>query len=41
MFNEQPEGKRFVDVAENSGYWNFVVLSWVPIYLVVYWAPRF
>jgi cytochrome c oxidase subunit 3 len=35
------EGKRFVDVAENSGYWNFVVVTWVPIYAVVYWAPRF
>jgi len=35
------EGKRFVDVAENSGYWDFVVLTWLPIYAVVYWAPRF
>jgi heme/copper-type cytochrome/quinol oxidase subunit 3 len=35
------EGKRFVDVAENSGYWNFIVVTWVPIYAVVYWAPRF
>jgi cytochrome c oxidase subunit III len=35
------EGKRFVDVAENSGYWDFIVVSWVPIYAVVYWAPRF
>jgi heme/copper-type cytochrome/quinol oxidase subunit 3 len=35
------EGKRFVDVAENSGYWNFVVVTWVPIYAVVYWGPRF
>jgi cytochrome c oxidase subunit III len=35
------EGKRFVDVAENSGYWDFVVITWLPIYAVVYWAPRF
>jgi heme/copper-type cytochrome/quinol oxidase subunit 3 len=41
MFKEPLEGKRFVDVAENSGYWNFVVVSWVPIYAVVYWGPRF
>jgi hypothetical protein len=34
------EGKRFVDVAENCGYWNFVVVTWIPIYLVVYWAPE-
>ncbi len=41
MFKGPLEGKRFVDVAENSGYWDFVVLTWVPIYAVVYWAPRF
>ena len=32
--------KRFVDVSENSLYWYFIVAWWVPIYLVVYWAPR-
>ena len=41
MFKGRLEGKRFVDIAENSGYWNFVVVSWVPIYAVVYWGPRF
>ena len=35
------EGKRFVDIAENCGYWYFVVLTWIPIYAVVYWGPRF
>jgi cytochrome c oxidase subunit III len=34
------EPRRFVDVAENCFYWNFVVLSWPPIYAVLYWAPR-
>jgi heme/copper-type cytochrome/quinol oxidase subunit 3 len=32
--------KRFVDVAENAYYWYFVVLTWIPIYLVLYWVPR-
>jgi heme/copper-type cytochrome/quinol oxidase subunit 3 len=41
MFKGPLEGKRFVDVAENSGYWDFVVITWLPIYAVVYWAPRF
>jgi heme/copper-type cytochrome/quinol oxidase subunit 3 len=41
MFKGPLEGKRFVDVAENSGYWNFVVVTWLPIYAVVYWGPRF
>jgi cytochrome c oxidase subunit I+III len=34
------EGKRHVDVAENAMYWYFVVYTWVPIYLVLYWVPR-
>jgi cytochrome c oxidase subunit 3 len=31
---------RFVDVSENSLYWYFVVLTWLPIYAVIYLAPR-
>ncbi|WP_175108243.1 cytochrome c oxidase subunit 3 [Pararobbsia alpina] len=34
------EGKRLVDVSENALYWYFVVLSWVPIFAVIYLAPR-
>jgi cytochrome c oxidase subunit 3 len=40
MFTGPISGKRFVDVAENGLYWYFVVLSWIPIYLTVYFAPR-
>jgi cytochrome c oxidase subunit III len=40
MYTKPLEGKRFVDIAENSGYWWFVVLTWVPIYAVVYWGAR-
>ena len=32
--------KRLVDVDENAFYWYFVVLTWIPIYLVIYWSPR-
>jgi cytochrome c oxidase subunit I+III len=32
--------QRFVDVSENSLYWYFVVVSWLPIYAVIYLAPR-
>ena len=35
------EGKRFVDVYENALYWDFVVLAWIPIYVTIYWVPRF
>jgi cytochrome c oxidase subunit I+III len=41
MFTGPLEGRRFVDVAENAVYWNFVVAAWLPIYAVLYWAPRF
>ena len=40
MFIGPIEEKRFVDISENTGYWYFVVLSWLPIYGVIYWAPR-
>ena len=33
-------GRRFVDVSENSLYWYFVVGVWLPLYAIVYWAPR-
>lgn len=41
MFTGPLEGKRFVDVSENCMYWNFVVGSWLVIYAVLYWSPRF
>ena len=34
------EGRRFVDVAENAMYWRFVWLTWLPIYIMIYWLPR-
>lgn len=40
MFTAHGEPKRFVDVSENAVYWDFVVVSWIPIYLTLYMAPR-
>lgn len=40
MFIGPVEEKRFVDVEENAVYWYFVVGAWLPIYGVIYWAPR-
>ena len=34
------EGRRFVDVSENALYWRFVWLAWLPIYVMIYWLPR-
>jgi cytochrome c oxidase subunit III len=40
MFTGPHTRKRFIDVSENSLYWYFIIAWWIPIYLVVYWAPR-
>jgi heme/copper-type cytochrome/quinol oxidase subunit 3 len=41
IFQGPIDGKRFVDVAENTGYWWFIVLSWIPVYVTVYFGARF
>jgi heme/copper-type cytochrome/quinol oxidase subunit 3 len=33
-------GRRFSDVSDNAFYWDFVVLTWLPIYFLIYWVPR-
>jgi len=40
MFTKHGRGRRFSDVEDNAFYWNFVVLSWLPIYALLYWGPR-
>jgi heme/copper-type cytochrome/quinol oxidase subunit 3 len=40
MFIGPVEEHRYIDVEENAIYWYFVVLAWLPIYGVIYWAPR-
>jgi heme/copper-type cytochrome/quinol oxidase subunit 3 len=40
IFTGPLEEKRFVDVAENAMYWYFVVFTWIPVYAVIYIAPR-
>lgn len=40
MWTGPIEGKRFVDVAENAGYWYFVVVSWLAVYATVFWGGR-
>jgi heme/copper-type cytochrome/quinol oxidase subunit 3 len=34
------EPRRLVDVDENALYWRFVWLSWIVIYVLIYWVPR-
>ena len=33
-------GRRFVDTAENAVYWNFVIYVWLPVYVLLYFGPR-
>ena len=32
--------RRMSDVNDNAVYWDFVVISWLPIYVLIYWFPR-
>jgi cytochrome c oxidase subunit I+III len=40
LYRGPAQDKQMVDVSENAFYWYFVVLTWLPIYAVIYWAPR-
>lgn len=33
--------KHYVHASENAIYWFFTTLSWVPLYIVIFWGPRF
>ena len=39
-FVKKFDGRRFSDVSDNALYWHFIVWSWVVLYVVVYWTPR-
>jgi heme/copper-type cytochrome/quinol oxidase subunit 3 len=32
--------RRFGDVQDNAMYWNFVIVTWLPLYGCIYWIPR-
>ncbi len=41
MFTRHGQNRRrFGDVQDNALYWNFVVLTWLPIYFCIYFLPR-
>ncbi|MBV9246564.1 MAG: cytochrome C oxidase subunit III, partial [Methylobacteriaceae bacterium] len=40
MFTAHGRGKRFSDVSDNAFYWYFVILTWLPLYLLLYFVPR-
>jgi cytochrome c oxidase subunit 3 len=41
MFSRHGDNpRRYGDVGDNAMYWNFVVATWIPVYLCLYWIPR-
>jgi cytochrome c oxidase subunit III len=40
VYTGHAEPKRMVDVSENALYWYFVILTWLPVYVTIYFAPR-
>jgi len=41
MFSRHGDNpRRYGDVSDNAVYWNFVVASWLPVYICLYWVPR-
>jgi heme/copper-type cytochrome/quinol oxidase subunit 3 len=40
LYTHEIGDDQFADVEDNSNYWTFVVVSWVPIGALVYLAPR-
>jgi heme/copper-type cytochrome/quinol oxidase subunit 3 len=40
MLRGYVERKHFTDTNVNALYWYFVVLGWLPMYVIIYFAPR-
>lgn len=40
LFARRIEEKQYSGAVDNCAYWDFVVLSWLPLYALVYWLPR-
>jgi cytochrome c oxidase subunit III len=36
----EPEEKHYVDVTENSFFWYFVVITWIPLFILIFLGPR-
>lgn len=40
LFSHEIGDDQFADAEDNANYWTFVVLAWLPLYGLIYWAPR-
>jgi cytochrome c oxidase subunit 3 len=39
LYTHKIEADQFSDVEDNTEYWSFVVLAWLPLYVLIYWVP--
>jgi len=40
VFAKPVDGRKYSDVNDNAVFWHFVVVTWVAVYVIVYWVPR-
>jgi cytochrome c oxidase subunit 3 len=40
VFVKPVDGRKFSDVNDNAVFWHFIVVTWVIVYVMVYWVPR-
>jgi cytochrome c oxidase subunit 3 len=40
VFLKPVDGRKFSDVDDNAVFWHFIVVTWVAVYVIVYWVPR-
>jgi cytochrome c oxidase subunit 3 len=40
LWTKPIDDERLSDLDDDGLYWAFVVISWLPIYALIYWAPR-
>ncbi len=40
LFFKRVDGRKFSDVEDNAAYWYFVAVSWLVLYVLIYWTPR-
>lgn len=40
LYTHEVGDDQFCDVEDNANYWSFVVIAWLPLYVLLYWVPR-
>ena len=40
LFTHEIGDDQFSDMEDDANYWTFVAIAWLPLYGLIYWAPR-